>query len=92
MFREKLFEFPAAVIRDPAVEAWFDARPGELGAIALLWFDVMRKQGDDVRELLHDYHPTACVGEIAFGYVNVSRNTSTSDSFRARSLLIRRTC
>lgn len=30
----------------------------------------MRACGDDVRELLHDGHPTACVGEAAFGYVN----------------------
>jgi len=34
------------------------------------WFDVMRDCGDDVRELLHDGHPTACVGDAAFGYVN----------------------
>lgn len=70
MIRETLFEFPTAVKRDPAVEAWFDARPGELGAIARKWFEVMRACGDDVRELLHDYHPTACVGRVAFGYVN----------------------
>lgn len=42
----------------------------ELGAIAERWFEVMRKCGDDVRELLHDGHPTACVGDAAFGYVN----------------------
>ena len=71
MYRKVLFEFPTAVTRDGAVEAWLDARPGELGEIARRWFEVMRRQGDDVRELLHDYHPTACVGEIAFGYVNV---------------------
>ena len=71
MIREQLFEFPTAVKRDPEVDAWFDARAGELGSIARYWFDVMRKQGGDVRELLHDYHPTACVGETAFGYVNV---------------------
>jgi hypothetical protein len=70
MFRERLFEFPTAVRHDPAVEEWFNAR-GELGAIARGWFDVMRRQGNDVRELLHDLHPTACVGEVAFGYVNV---------------------
>ena len=29
----------------------------------------MRGCGDDVRELLHDGHPTACVGDAAFGYV-----------------------
>ena len=66
----QLFLFPTAVKRDPAVEAWFDAQSSELGAIARLWFDVMRGCGDDVREILHDGHPTACVGEAAFGYVN----------------------
>jgi len=30
----------------------------------------MRQRGEDVRELLHDGHPTACVGDAAFGYVN----------------------
>ena len=65
-----LFLFPEAVRRDAAVEAWMDARPGELGAIARHWFDVLRACGDDVRELLHDGMPTACAGEAAFAYVN----------------------
>ena len=43
---------------------------GDLGAIARRWFEVMRKCGDDVRELLHDGHPTACVADAAFAYVN----------------------
>jgi hypothetical protein len=30
----------------------------------------MRQCGDDVRELLHDGPPTACVDDAAFGYVN----------------------
>ena len=30
----------------------------------------MRGCGSDVRELLHDGHPTACVDDAAFGYVN----------------------
>lgn len=71
MYREQLFEFPTALKRDPAIDAWFAARPRELSEIARHWFNVMRGCGDDVRELLHDYHPTACVGEAAFGYVNV---------------------
>lgn len=66
----RLFEFPTAVRRDPAVDKWLDSRPDELGKIARRWFDVMRACGDDVRELLHDGHPTACVGQAAFGYVN----------------------
>ena len=31
----------------------------------------MRELGDDVNELLHDGHPTACIGDAAFCYVNV---------------------
>jgi len=30
----------------------------------------MRTCGDDVREVLHDGHPTACVADAAFAYVN----------------------
>jgi hypothetical protein len=44
---------------------------GELGAIAHEWFDAIRKCGDEVRELLHDGCPTACLGDAAFTYVNV---------------------
>jgi hypothetical protein len=66
-----LFRFPNASARDPAIEVWFRQHPGELGAIARRWFGVMRDCGDDVRELLHDGHPTACAGDAAFGYVNV---------------------
>lgn len=61
---------PGAVRRDQAVEAWFDRRDDELGTIAKGWFDVMRACGEDVREILHDGHPTACVDEAAFCYVN----------------------
>ena len=43
---------------------------GQLGAIAQRWFEVMRGCGDDVREILHDGHPTACVEDAAFAYVN----------------------
>lgn len=45
-------------------------QPADLGVIARRWFQIMRDCGDDVRELLHDGHPTACVGDAAFGYVN----------------------
>lgn len=66
----RVIRFPTAVRRHPAVDAWFDARPGELGGIARRWFAVMRDCGDDVCELLHDNQPTACVGEAAFAYVD----------------------
>lgn len=63
--------FPSAVPRDPAIDAWFDRRPPQLGAMAREWFLRMRNCGSDVRELLHDGHPTACVGDAAFAYTNV---------------------
>lgn len=46
---------------------------GELGVIAKHWFEVMRNCGEDVRVLLHDGHPTACVADAAFAYVNAFR-------------------
>lgn len=66
----QLMRFPDSVKRDPAIEAWMKEHTGELGAIARHWFEVMRRCGDDVREILHDGHPTACVGDAAFAYVN----------------------
>jgi len=66
----QLFRFSSSVRRDPAVEAWMREHAGELGAIAQRWFEGMRDCGDDVRELLHDGHPTACVADAAFAYVN----------------------
>ena len=69
--RADLLRFDGAVERDPAIEAWFKKHPGELGAMAREWFAVMRKCGDEVRELLHDGCPVACLGDAPFGYVNV---------------------
>ncbi len=66
----RLFPLPDSVKRDPEIELWMRDHTGELGAIASRWFEVMRACGEDVREVLHDGHPTACVGEAAFGYVN----------------------
>lgn len=67
----RLMRFPTAIARDPAVDAWFDSRPTPLAALAREWFLRMRGCGPDVRELLHDGHPTACVGDAAFAYANV---------------------
>lgn len=65
--------FPTAVRRDPAVDAWLREHDGELGALAKRWFEVARACGPDVRELLHDGQPTACVGDAAFAYVDAFR-------------------
>ncbi len=63
--------FNGAVEHDAAIDAWLDAQPGQLGAIAREWFEVMRRCGDEVRELMHDGCPVACFGDVPFGYVNV---------------------
>jgi Domain of unknown function (DU1801) len=65
-----LMRFPTAIRRDPGVDAWFDKPDAELRRIAQPWFEQMRARGGDVRELLADGHPTACVGDVAFGYVD----------------------
>ncbi|HVZ64336.1 MAG TPA: DUF1801 domain-containing protein [Lacunisphaera sp.] len=64
------FRFPDATKRSPAVDTWVHLQGGELGKIARHWFEIMRACGDDVREVLHDGHPTACVGDAAFAYVD----------------------
>lgn len=70
----RLFPLEGGQRRHPAVERWFDRDASELGSIARHWFEVMRQAGPDVLDLLHDGHPTACVGAMAFGYVNVFRH------------------
>jgi len=82
----KLMRFPSAVKRDLAIEAWMHEHSGVLGAIAQRWFEVMRGCGDDVQELLHDGHPTACVGDAAFGYVNAFKGHVNVGFFRGAEI------
>ena len=82
----RLLRFSGAVRRDPAIEAWLREHPGDLGTIARRWFDVMRRCGEDVRELLHDGHPTACVGDAAFAYVNAFRAHVNVGFFRGAEI------
>ena len=82
----QLFRFPTAIKRDPAIEVWMHEHSGELGLIARRWFEVMRACGDDVRELLHDGHPTACVDDAAFGYVNAFKAHVNVGFFRGAEI------
>src|SRR5262245_25856779 len=84
----RLMRFPGSIKRDPAIDAWMHQHSGQLVEIAQRWFEFMRACGYDVREVLHDGHPTACVGDAAFGYVNVFKITLMSGSFVALRLLI----
>jgi hypothetical protein len=66
----RIFRLSNSVKRDPAVGAWMNDQPDDLGAIARRWFNVIRGCGGDVRELMHDDQPTACVAGAAFAYVD----------------------
>ena len=81
--------FDGAIRRQPAIDAWLDAQRPELAAIARHWFGYMRHCGPDVTELLHDGHPTACVGSAAFGYVNVFTSHVNIGFFHGASLMDR---
>jgi hypothetical protein len=82
----QLFRFPSSVKRDPAIDHWMKEHSDELGAIACHWFEVMRKCGSDVRELLHDGHPTACVNDAAFAYVNAFKAHVNVGFFRGAEI------
>ena len=69
--KTELLRFNGTVERDPAIDAWMKKHHGDLGAIAHEWFEAMRRCGDEVREILHDGCPVACLGDAPFGYVNV---------------------
>lgn len=83
----KLLRFPSSVKRDSAIDDWMKEHSGDLGAIGHQWFEVMRECGDDVRELLHDGHPTACIADAAFGYVNAFKAHVNVGFFRGAELV-----
>jgi hypothetical protein len=62
------------------------ARDEPLGTIVRHWFDVIRGCGADVVELLHDGHPTACLEDAAFAYVNAFRDHINVGFFRGAEL------
>jgi hypothetical protein len=81
-----ILRFNGAVQRDPAIDAWLKQHTSELGAIARRWFEAMRKCGDEVRELVHDGCPTACLGDAPFAYVNVFTSHVNVGFFHGASL------
>ena len=56
------------------MDAWLSAEPAELRSLARHWFLRMRGCGHDVRELMHDGCPVACIEDAPFGYVNSFKN------------------
>jgi hypothetical protein len=83
---EALFRLSGASPHDAAVEGWFDAEPALLRTIARHWFAQMRRCGDDVRELIHDGCPVACVEDAPFAYVNTFKTHVNVGFFRGAML------
>jgi hypothetical protein len=67
---DDFLRFSGTLRRDPAIEAWFTGITDPLRLMVRPWFERMRGCGDDVRELLHDGCPVACVEDAPFAYVN----------------------
>src|SRR4051794_22209647 len=71
---DDILRFPSAVKHDLAIDAWLATQSGDLRPLAQQWFVRMRQCGGDVRGLMHDGCPTACVDDAAFGYVNAFKD------------------
>ena len=71
---DNLMRFPSATKHDAEIDAWLATRRDDLRPLVETWFTHMRRCGSDVRELMHDGCPTACVGDAAFGYVNAFKS------------------
>ncbi len=69
-----ILRLTGGVEQDSAIEIWLADGPIELRSIARKWFVRMRQCGDDVRELMHDGCPVACVEDAPFGYVNTFKS------------------
>ena len=70
MTTHRLFRLAVTSVRDPTIETWLQKLPHDLSGLARRWFEFARYAGNDVREAMHDGCPTACVGDVAFAYVN----------------------
>jgi hypothetical protein len=70
----RILRLTGAVKRDPAIDRWLRGLRDELRPLAAEWFARMRQCGADVRELMHDGCPVACVDDAPFGYVNAFRD------------------
>lgn len=82
----RLFTLAGAHEHDPEVDGWFDSPPSELRRTAQKWFEAMRACGSDALVLLHDGHPTACVENLALGYVDAFRDHVNVGFFQGSSL------
>jgi hypothetical protein len=81
-----LLRFNGAVKRNPAIDTWLRGQREELRTLAETWFAQMRQCGADVRELMHDGCPVACVEDAPFGYVNAFKDHVNVGFFHGAAL------
>jgi hypothetical protein len=58
---DDILRFPSAEKHDPVIDRWLHAQRDGLRPFVEEWFARRRQCGGDVRELMHDGMPTACV-------------------------------
>jgi len=83
---DEILRFNGAVKRAPEIELWFSGFADPFRLMTRDWFERMRACGADVRELLHDGCPTACVGDAPFGYVNAFKAHASVGFFHGAML------
>jgi hypothetical protein len=81
-----LLRFSGAKKRDRAIDLWLRRQQDELRPLAEEWFARMRQCGADVRELMHDGCPVACVEDAPFGYVNAFKDHVNVGFFNGSAL------
>jgi len=69
------------------IDEWLSGEPNELYSLARIWFSKLREGGLDVKELIHDGCPVACVGNAAFAYVNVFKSHLNVGFFLGATLI-----
>jgi hypothetical protein len=82
----KLLYFRGAVERDAEIDRWLEQHPVELAQIGRTWFTLLRRAGDNVRELMHDGYATVCVEDAPFGYVGIFKSHVNVGFFQGSTL------
>ncbi len=81
-----LFRLAVTADASAQVEQWLGTQTGEVGALARTWLICLRRRGDDVRVIMHDGCPTACVDGAAFAYVGAFAAHVTVGFFHGAAL------
>ena len=70
----KLLRYTGKDLQNIKFEDWLQSKPETLRPIGLIWFDVIKKSGDDVQDIFHDGYPMGCLDQAPFAYVNIFKN------------------